>query len=244
MKRREFLKASAVAGVGAVGFPSLVHGAGPGSTRDGQDRPNILHIITDQQCAFAMSCTGNKWLKTPNMDALAERGVRFERAYVAEPTCTASRASMLTGLMPREARRKEPWTGEELKLQSVGWRMREAGYDCGYTGKWHPGSELLDSGDHGYEELPVCGYGGQATIVNPNSIGYIKRKRNKPFYLTASYIQPHGCGFWGLSERGKKPWPEGKDPWEFSLVGQQFRKAGQVPCRKQVQAEFRDGRGQ
>ncbi len=222
--RREFL-GSTIAGAGALGLPRWSFAA-RSNMRDG--RSNVLHIITDQQCAFAMSCTGNTWIKTPNLDALAARGMRFERAYTAEPVCVANRKSMLTGLMPRQAGKKDEngkpraWTVEELKTQSIGWRMREGGYDCGYAGKWHPGKDLLKFGDHGYEELPVCGYGGTAKIVNPNSIEYLNRKRDKPFYLTASYIQPHGTCFWGLSELGNKPWPEGQDPWEFGGDGSDF----------------------
>ncbi|MEE9602053.1 MAG: sulfatase-like hydrolase/transferase, partial [Thermoguttaceae bacterium] len=50
-------------------------------------RPNVLLILTDQQHAGMMSCTGNPNLKTPAMDALASRGVRFEKAYCANPVC-------------------------------------------------------------------------------------------------------------------------------------------------------------
>ncbi len=56
-----------------------------GSTSEGKDdthkdtRPSILFIMTDQQHAGMMSCTGNKWLKTPAMDSLAREGARFER---------------------------------------------------------------------------------------------------------------------------------------------------------------------
>jgi len=63
-------------------------------------RPNILFIMTDQQHGGMMSCTGNKWLKTPAMDSLARDGVRFERAYCTNPVCSPSRTSMATGVMP------------------------------------------------------------------------------------------------------------------------------------------------
>ena len=63
-------------------------------------RPNILFIMTDQQHAGMLSCSGNANLKTPALDRLAEEGVRFERAYVANPVCVPSRISMATGVMP------------------------------------------------------------------------------------------------------------------------------------------------
>ena len=66
------------------------------------DRPSILYIFTDQQCADALSCAGNADVSTPAMDSLAETGVRFESAYCTYPLCTPSRASMFTGLMPHQ----------------------------------------------------------------------------------------------------------------------------------------------
>ena len=76
-----------------------------GSTSEGKDdthkdvRPNILFIMTDQQHAGMMSCTGNKWLKTPAMDSLARDGVRFERAYYANPVCVP-RCACQAGIGP------------------------------------------------------------------------------------------------------------------------------------------------
>ena len=48
-------------------------------------QPNIIYIMTDQQSANAMSCAGNNYLKTPAMDRLASKGVRFTNAYCAMP---------------------------------------------------------------------------------------------------------------------------------------------------------------
>ena len=56
--------------------------------------------MTDQQHAGMMSCTGNRWLKTPAMDRLAASGIRFERAYATNPVCVPSRFSLQTGRMP------------------------------------------------------------------------------------------------------------------------------------------------
>ena len=65
-------------------------------------RPNILFIITDQQHAGMMSCTGNKWLGSPALDALARDGIRYELAYSTNPVCVPSRISMATGMMPNQ----------------------------------------------------------------------------------------------------------------------------------------------
>lgn len=84
MNRRQFLTHSGVM-LGAGLYLSNIS-----STKD--SRPNILVIMTDQQAATAMSCTGNPHLKTPAMDSIAARGVRFERAYVTQPLCLPCRS--------------------------------------------------------------------------------------------------------------------------------------------------------
>ncbi|MCY2986252.1 MAG: sulfatase-like hydrolase/transferase, partial [Planctomycetota bacterium] len=63
-------------------------------------KPNILLIITDQQHAGMLSCAGNRYLQTPNLDSLARTGARFERAYCGNPVCVPSRFCMLSGTMP------------------------------------------------------------------------------------------------------------------------------------------------
>lgn len=63
-------------------------------------RPNILMIVTDQHRADHLGCYGNPIVRTPHIDALAARGQRFDRFYVASPVCMANRATMLTGRMP------------------------------------------------------------------------------------------------------------------------------------------------
>jgi arylsulfatase A-like enzyme len=198
---------------------------------------NILHIITDQQCAFTLSCTGNRYLSTPNLDSLAGRGVRFERTYSAQAVCTANRSSMLLGLMPSKigdhAETYPPcrraWTKEELQRQSIGWCMAEAGYHTAYAGKWHvtycsrTEPALGIPQDHGFEWLGPEGgdyYCGEAWSVLPQCRQFLMRKHEKPFYLTVSLTQPHGICFWGgLPGFAPEKWPEGVDPWDPRFEG-------------------------
>ena len=64
------------------------------------NRPNVLLIITDQHRADHLGCYGNHQVKTPNIDALAQSGARFDRAYVANPVCMPNRGSIMTSRMP------------------------------------------------------------------------------------------------------------------------------------------------
>ena len=64
------------------------------------NRPNFLFILSDDHGAWAMGCAGNKELKTPNLDRLANMGVRFENFFCASPVCSPARASIMCGKMP------------------------------------------------------------------------------------------------------------------------------------------------
>ena len=63
-------------------------------------KPNFLMIVTDQHCADWLSCAGHSVVKTPNIDRLAARGVRFTQFHTASPVCMPNRASLLTGRYP------------------------------------------------------------------------------------------------------------------------------------------------
>ncbi len=54
------------------------------------DRPNLVFMFSDQQRYDTMSCYGNEWINTPNLNAMADRSFVFQRAYVTQPVCTAS----------------------------------------------------------------------------------------------------------------------------------------------------------
>lgn len=101
------------------------------------DRPNILLIVSDQHAPGVMGCAGDPIVRTPNLDALAARGTRFENAYCAAPLCVPSRMTMLTG---RHCSDIEVWTNrcylrsdEPTFAHSVG----AAGYQTVLAGRMH-----------------------------------------------------------------------------------------------------------
>jgi len=99
LTRRGFLKA---AGFGAAvfsagGFANIVRGACETVSR----RPNVLLIVADQHNANVIGNAGHLVARTPQLDRLAQRGVRFDRAYCQDGICVPSRTSFMTGLYPR-----------------------------------------------------------------------------------------------------------------------------------------------
>jgi len=100
LNRRDFLRlVSAGAGTIAAGcLPDKI----PPANASVEKPPNILWIMMDDCRADALGCCGQPWPKTPNMDALAKAGVRFDAAIIQSPVCVPSRSSMKTGLYCRQ----------------------------------------------------------------------------------------------------------------------------------------------
>ncbi|NRB27200.1 MAG: sulfatase [Roseibacillus sp.] len=74
-------------------LPGLVAAASPG----GEERPNIVFLLSDDQCTYSMGCYGNGEVKTPHLDALAKDGMAFDCHYVSTAICMGSRANIMTG---------------------------------------------------------------------------------------------------------------------------------------------------
>jgi arylsulfatase A-like enzyme len=103
---------------------------------------NILFIMADQLRWDYLSCYGHPTLRTPNIDALARRGVIFDRAYVQSPICGPSRMSFYTGRYPHS--HGSTWNGVPLKLgeRTLGDHLRELGQRVALVGKTHMKADL------------------------------------------------------------------------------------------------------
>ncbi|MCA9417312.1 MAG: sulfatase-like hydrolase/transferase, partial [Candidatus Omnitrophica bacterium] len=112
-----------------------------------KDRPNVLVLIADDHAPYVYGAYGNDKAKTPNLDRLAEQGVRFTRAFVNAPFCTASRQSMLTGTLPHSngvTRLTTPLSDDTITLAEV---FKDQGYRTAAIGKMHFNSNLK----HGFD---------------------------------------------------------------------------------------------
>lgn len=183
------------------------------------DRPNILIIMTDHWFSDAMSCViGDEFISTPNIDSLAANGMRFSRAYCANPICQPSRTSMFTGRYPHETGiQNNAKNGVDVdRFPIMGKVFKDAGYDTGYSGKWHvrlstnPNSGKLSEREahiHGFDSL----FQGRVNAKDSPRRGdygrvfpgmdFIRRKRDKPFFLVVSCMNPHNICEWARGEK-------------------------------------------
>lgn len=112
-------------------------------------RKQVVFFMTDTTRKDMVGCYGNRRMQTPNLDALAEEGIRYENAYTCQPVCGPARSAIFTGVFPHSngtVANGVPF-GENVK--TIGQRLTDNGIRCGYIGKWH-----LDGGD--YFGLGTC----------------------------------------------------------------------------------------
>lgn len=209
--RRDFLK---LASLGAVGLPMLGKSAEAVSPSLGKSTPpagqavHLLFIMTDQQTVDALSCAGNPYVKTPNLDRLAARGVRFEKSYCTYPLCCPSRASLFASRMPHELEIYGNANTElaEKGVPTMGELFSAAGYETAYAGKWHlqvPFPAYRNPHIPGFTTLPLAGQDphtveakyGRGLTVDPRTadaaVQFLRQPHNTPFLLVASILNPH-----------------------------------------------------
>lgn len=132
---------------GVLVFPKEIDGATG-------EKPNIILIMTDDQGWGQTGYYNHPVLKTPNLDAMAANGLRFDRFYAGAPVCSPTRASVLTGRANN--RSGVPSHGHALRLQehTLPAALKSAGYVTGHFGKWHlnalrgPGVPVLGGDSH------------------------------------------------------------------------------------------------
>ncbi|MEM9280230.1 MAG: arylsulfatase [Verrucomicrobiota bacterium] len=140
-----------------------------------ESRPNVILIVTDDQGYGDMSCHGNPWLETPNLDRLHDEGVSLDDYHV-DPVCTPTRASLMSG---QYSSRNGAWgvtIGRQLldpNIVTMADIFGEAGYATGMFGKWHLGDAYPYAPRfRGFQDVVCHLAGGIDEISNPEGNNY------------------------------------------------------------------------
>lgn len=149
-----------------------------GSTVMAQERPNIVFILADDLGWKDLSCYGNKYTETPNIDSLAKKGMLFTQFYAASPVSSPTRASILTGKYPARLQLTNFLVGNRINPNSpvvpAPWKpylearevtiaelLREAGYTTAMIGKWHLGNhDSIAPWSQGFDFTRMIGKNG------------------------------------------------------------------------------------
>lgn len=173
-------------------------------------QPNILFIMADDHASKAISCYGAGINRTPNIDRLAEEGMKFNHCYVTNSICTPSRAAILTGTYNHVNGVVTLDSKINKHLPNVAKHLRTAGYQTAMVGKWHLGEGephepsgfdfwSVVPGQGRYHDPEFIEMGreivepGYATdVITNKSMEWIKaRDKTKPFFLMCHHKAPH-----------------------------------------------------
>jgi arylsulfatase A-like enzyme len=201
MNRRNFIKTA------SIGLLALANRTAFAETTT---RPNIVWIFSDDHAYQAIGAYGGRFKRenlTPNIDSLAEDGMLFERAYVANSICAPSRATLLTGKhshMNGKYDNRGAFNHDQQQFQKI---LQESGYQTAMIGKIHLNG-MMQGFDY-WEVLPGQGryidpefiskegktvYNGHSTdIITDRALNWLQTEMDtrKPFMLMVHYKAPH-----------------------------------------------------
>jgi choline-sulfatase len=182
-------------------------------------RPNIVFLYTDDQAQWAMGAYGNRDIRTPNLDRLAQAGAIFHNAFTVTPVCSPSRAALMTSRYPSELGiadwidpQKEPDLG--LAPAAIIWPelLRGFGYATMLAGKWHLGiSDEFHPTRQGFDRFfgfrdgsnrpinPMLEIDGQLRhfkgslpdLLVDEGLKFVEAHRDRPFLLSIHFRAPH-----------------------------------------------------
>ncbi len=199
-----------------------------------QQHPNIVYIMCDDhayQCISAYGSALSKLAPTPNIDRLAERGMRFDRAFVENSLSTPSRACLMTGQYSHQNGQRQLGEGIDTTRTFFTELLQEAGYQTAVVGKWHMGCDpkgfdyyhvYNDQGQYWNPQYRgtdtnnefVVEKGYSTDLTTDHALDFIEhRDPSKPFCLLLHHKAPHrnwqaNLKYLGMYDDVEFPMPE------------------------------------
>ena len=186
-----------------------VSSCAPGKSKEEAKRPNIIFMMTDDHTTQAMSCYGSRLLSTPNMDRIAQEGIRMDNCYAVNALSGPSRACVLTGKFSHINGFIDNTSTFNGNQQTFPKLLQAAGYQTSIVGKWHLISEpqgfdywCILTGQHEQGDYynpdfnengkQVTEQGYATDIITDKAIAYLEnRDKSKPFCMMYHQKAPH-----------------------------------------------------
>ncbi|MCA9192993.1 MAG: sulfatase [Planctomycetales bacterium] len=172
--------------------------------------PNIIVILVDDLRWDEIGCAGHPFVRTPNIDRLANEGARFRNAFSTTPLCSPVRACLLTGMYTHHhgILDNTDRSSQSHQLTTFPWALHERGYETAYVGKWHMGNDdtrrpgfdyWVSMKGQGTSFDPVLNvndqeqsFSGHTTdVLNELALDFVRRPRSKPFCLYVAHKALH-----------------------------------------------------
>jgi uncharacterized sulfatase len=146
-------------------------------------QPNIVFILADDLTYRDIGCYGSPNVKTPNIDAIADEGMKFNRCFQASPMCSPTRHNLYTGLYPVKSGAYPQTTFAKKGTKSIVHFLEKAGYRVALTGKSH----VAPKASFPFEQL-----GKREGDPDLEELGkFIVRDRQQPFCAFVCFKEPH-----------------------------------------------------
>ena len=196
------------------------------------NRPNIVFIIGDDVGCYDLGCYGNEGIKTPNIDALAAEGLKFENTFLTTSSCSPSRVSIITGRYPHNTGACElhsPLPANQILFPEI---LKQNGYYTAQAGKWHFGNTAIITKEKDTTKLgpAVRAFDRISAVKKINGDGgenmwvpfLRERPKDKPFFMWFAAYDSHRP--WGADDFEVQNKPG--DVWvpEFLYDGDMTRK--------------------
>ncbi|MBK1880479.1 sulfatase family protein [Pelagicoccus mobilis] len=159
-----------------------------------RQKPNFIVFIADDVSWDDFACYGDPNAQTPEIDKLAESGITFTNTYLTASSCSPSRNSIMTGRYPHNTGAAELHTSPPEAMLSMAEVLKQNGYYCGHSGKFHMGDYAHRGFDVIYTSREDVGDGGEKSWVQ----SLAERPMDKPFFMWFAAYDAHRA--WGENE--------------------------------------------